>query len=730
VTDRINVVRNSPNTRFALEADVLSQNVGLRQTTVRCYLRANNGPSGNTTSRFLDAGSQAGAIDGISGNFAVHSGDPFLPAGYAQNAQRWRNGPYDVVLQHDANGYWRGGTVATVKMALNYGSIHETLTGTLTIPRIAVTPGAPRNLKTVPNSVTPTTFQVQWDAPSSPGGSAIDSYQLQFSTVSTFASTVANITAATSPEPPGVTLTSGINYYVRVRAHNAQGYGPWSPTLTQATFPSGAAGIKVTPDPLGTFATAAATPPGGVSGATQYTIEHRESPSGTVTSTTQVASSLRVDGLVPGEAYDWRASAWYGAYQSPFSSWLTVTQPRPTMEPIVYFDGDTPADLNTKFSWLGDRQGSTSAAVGVEPLGWKLFDAAGGEGFIERVTTTLPYNTFSARVTMTHDATGPGVEAGISDAGGFFAYVLADAEYFGAITVYSPRTQRFVTKIRWYNASFGFIGEELGTEFVVEGESFERVPVTGAVPTNGYAAVVTVMDVAGTDHSNWLGGEWFVLDAADFGLIPVRQFFDGSFPAESGFSYAWSETPNNSISVRSLAPIIAPPDPLIDPDCDPIPAPPRPPVISDPCIIEQGAWRRWWATIPASEVSDWLTVVPTIELGTDAAPARQVRIRYYPNPDNLVPEDMDYGSFVAEQIVTYIPGDTLMTLDGVSQHAWADVLGTGPRSADHLLYGTGGSPATWPEFTCGMAYMISFDLPVESAADSFVVSRLLLTQKG
>jgi hypothetical protein len=71
-----------------------------------------------------------------------------------------------------------------------------------------------------------------------------------------------------------------------------------------------------------------------------------------------------------------------------------------------------------------------------------------------------------------------------------------------------------------------------------------------------------------------------------------------------------------------------------------------------------------------------------------------------------------------------------MTLDGVSQHAWADVLGTGPRSADHLLYGTGGSPATWPEFTCGMAYMISFDLPVESAADSFVVSRLLLTQKG
>lgn len=77
MTDRIGVTKSSPSTSFWLEADVLSYNPGGGYVTIRCYLRAANGPSGNSSSQYGGSGFQAGYVG--TSEFGRHSGSPFLP---------------------------------------------------------------------------------------------------------------------------------------------------------------------------------------------------------------------------------------------------------------------------------------------------------------------------------------------------------------------------------------------------------------------------------------------------------------------------------------------------------------------------------------------------------------------------------------------------------------------------------------------------------------------------
>lgn len=138
MTDRIGVTRNSPNTSFWLEADMVSQNVAGNYSTLALYLRCANGPSGSTGSYAGGYGIQWGGIDGF-GEFGQHNGNPFLPSGYAQNQLRWRDGPWYVNIPHNSDGT-RG--AVTLRMILNYvntGGVDVHYTGSIgpfpTIPR-------------------------------------------------------------------------------------------------------------------------------------------------------------------------------------------------------------------------------------------------------------------------------------------------------------------------------------------------------------------------------------------------------------------------------------------------------------------------------------------------------------------------------------------------------------------------------------------------------------------
>lgn len=101
-------------------------------------------------------------------------------------------------------------------------------------------------------------------------------------------------------------------------------------------------------------------------------------------------------------------------------------------------------------------------------------------------------------------------------------------------------------------------------------------------------------------------------------------------------------------------------------------------------------------------------------------------MRAFRNPDNLPPSLLDLSTgWVSELIVSYMPPNTVMTLDGVEERAWASVSGGERLPADHLLYGGDGGPATWSTLQCGTAHVFTFDVPLDAPVGNLVPSAVL-----
>lgn len=72
--------------------------------------------------------------------------------------------------------------------------------------------------------------------------------------------------------------------------------------------------------------------------------------------------------------------------------------------------------------------------------------------------------------------------------------------------------------------------------------------------------------------------------------------------------------------------------PIIDPNCLPLPAPPRPPAVPNVCVTTPTLWQRYSLVIPGDKVSGWSQMLPTIVLNTKSVDVRSVRVRFTPNP--------------------------------------------------------------------------------------------------
>ena len=86
------------------------------------------------------------------------------------------------------------------------------------------TPSAPLNLRAV--AAGSTIIDLEWDAPASPGGSAVIDYQVEMSATGGVPWTLLTTTSLTSFRD--ASLTAGATRYYRVRARNANGFGPWT----------------------------------------------------------------------------------------------------------------------------------------------------------------------------------------------------------------------------------------------------------------------------------------------------------------------------------------------------------------------------------------------------------------------------------------------------------------------------------------------------------------------
>lgn len=586
-----------------------------------------------------------------------------------------------------------------------------------------------------PDQITPTSQRIRFDSQGD-GGSPITSWAVQCALSSDFTVSPSTIFASS-----GTSVFTGLppdtDIWYRARGQNAIGAGPWSTPRMGRTLPMLAPGVAVTPSLDGSAATLQLTSPPQVT-PIRYNVERRP-VGGATTSFDTTSTTVPVTGLTPGTNYEWRSravvSSYIGDVAGQWSAWNLVSQPNPNTNPGDYFDGASADTTDVDFVWTGTANNSTSKAQGKRATGWRTFaQGVGASGIAAAAGSQVRVTggrsgVFASRVTFWADATAAGYRGGTSvDAPGLID-VAEGGVYWGSVYVQPSRSQRMAADIQFYNAAFAPIGAPVvGASQVVPSSSpMTRLVVQATAPAGAEWASVGWRDVVGTGHSLWRGGESVLQDDGMTTIGELIDWFSGDTPDTAQFLYEWLGAANASESSRTTLDA-AGFDPLADPDCPPIPQPPAPPIITDDCIDEVGTWRRYWAIVPADQISDWLDLVPTIAITTGPLAARQVRIRVYRNPDGVAPEDFDASTWEAEQIVSYIPPTTVLTIDGVAQRVWAEVNGADAIAADRLLYGTGGGPATWPVLSCGTAYLLSFDVPLDAPAGNISVDVALTTR--
>lgn len=157
--------------------------------------------------------------------------------------------------------------------------------------------------------------------------------------------------------------------------------------------------------------------------------------------------------------------------------------------------------------------------------------------------------------------------------------------------------------------------------------------------------------------------------------------------------------------------------PILDPDCPPQPTPPRPPAVPNVCVADPGLWERYYLTIPGESISGWSQMVPTIVLNTGAEDVRQVRVRFTPNPFGWTPDAVDPCAYCSEFILSYLPARAELTVDGLTERAFASVAGGSAKPASQLLYGTDGAPMSWASLSCGIDYVMTVDVPPTDVAN-------------
>lgn len=159
-------------------------------------------------------------------------------------------------------------------------------------------------------------------------------------------------------------------------------------------------------------------------------------------------------------------------------------------------------------------------------------------------------------------------------------------------------------------------------------------------------------------------------------------------------------------------------DPL-SPSAIPPPAPPSVPLSN---WEKPKNWRRRTIAIPARYVPEWGEVVPKITLHARSKEIRTVRMRLYADPFGEGVDDERSCDWCADLVVSYIPPNHTLVLDGSEQTVYAVSDGGQRRRADSLVFRTDGTPFDWPALSCGFGYVLAVDLPQTQTPPSIDLS--------
>ena len=150
--------------------------------------------------------------------------------------------------------------------------------------------------------------------------------------------------------------------------------------------------------------------------------------------------------------------------------------------------------------------------------------------------------------------------------------------------------------------------------------------------------------------------------------------------------------------------------PLFDPTCALLVAPPVLPTINPACFeFSHVNFRRRMIMVPKQEISLWWATVPIITIYTPTVEVRNMRIQFFEDDDGDTGAD-DPCNPIGDIVFSYVPANSILTFDGVSKSIYADVPRRGRQRADSVATNSSGGPFDWPELSCGCAYVVVIDM--------------------
>jgi hypothetical protein len=155
-------------------------------------------------------------------------------------------------------------------------------------------------------------------------------------------------------------------------------------------------------------------------------------------------------------------------------------------------------------------------------------------------------------------------------------------------------------------------------------------------------------------------------------------------------------------------------EPVYDPLCPALVAPPGPVDIPAGCFEPRDDWWRRYVSIPEAFVPLWGSSVPVVSLTAQYEDLRQVRLRFYSDPTASGDPEANECSPVGDLMVTYVPQGMTLVIDGVRQSVYIVDLDGVSRRADSLVFSSTGTPIEWPELICGYGYLMTIDTTAQT----------------
>src|ERR1044072_4534225 len=166
--------------------------------------------------------------------------------------------------------------------------------------------------------------------------------------------------------------------------------------------------------------------------------------------------------------------------------------------------------------------------------------------------------------------------------------------------------------------------------------------------------------------------------------------------------------------------------PIFDPECPALIVPPPPPSIPLGCWEAPESWDRKPVTIPAEVVPLWGQVVPIVPFFASSE-MRNVRVRFYEDPDETATPDDNPCDFIGDFVLSYIPAGGTMILDGTTEDVYVITSSGFKRRPHSLVFRTDDTPFEWPSLTGGQGYILVLDV---ADGGTFPVVDLSLTSRA